>query len=384
MDADELEALIAEFDDIIFEKQDLPALIHFLENHEELLSANNPLNNQVWSVITAIADSSHWPAMLNLYHRSNPDNRFQVLSWMAEQRSPMLFAYLKQLAPQANLTEGNWVSLMRTIIGEEIQAGLFPEWYGLLEDTVMGNGVVQLIHAARMRGAYLSAPLPESYAQNLQALSRRLLLNHDDFYLSRNARPLLSELAALSTPEGFAAINEYFELPENSLGIKYWAAAELLMAGQPIPPDLASALAGENYYRIEIQELLEASGFSQLFPKKYASREKMSEAYVYNYDGKNFPDRLVFRGTHDAILRGSKGTFYAYEVFFEAEKVSFLGFAGPFSMNGKEITMEKNGIAYVLDKPFTKSGWKNELVDWLKRFETSMNEIEANWRERNE
>ncbi len=253
---------------------------------------------------------------------------------------------------------------------------LFPEILSLTASKLFVHWVISISHNLLDSNAITLEMLRpyETAFLHVADTSLASLLKKTDIDDGYRYLNMLKLLAAFNDDMTNKMLQDYLSV--NDLAIKEQAVLALLKNKQPVDSKQIEKLAADKAYRKDFYNELKEIGKESLFPGKYLSQRYMSESEIYvAASDEDEPSEIVFLTEKTLTIEGNKQRFFLYKVTYDydGEKTQYLGVAGPYSLNSKQI--ETIGDA-------TGLYWKEEFdpkkVDlYFKKFMEEMEEYKS-------
>ena len=147
------------------------------------------------------------------------------------------------------------------------------------------------------------------------------------------------------------------KLPET--GLKSKAVIALLKNEQPVPAAELLKIAADKEYRADFYRELNGLKKANLFPVQYAKQQSLAESDLYAIVSDEYEvGAVLFLGEKTASYQGKKKKFFLFKItlqFEEGEKESYLGIAGPYDLNTKELISYSDAGGINWQEPFNQS-----------------------------
>ncbi|SFQ54915.1 TraB/GumN family protein [Parafilimonas terrae] len=233
-------------------------------------------------------------------------------------------------------------SLLDTL---QITADIFPSLQPLIKDTAFAPVIVR-VASRLLDSGFIDKTFLENYKQDILQVAGRqyqhIKSDSDDYDITVYAS--LNLLGKMNNPEANAMLQQFSRLENTYPQLE--AVAKLLQNKQPVDAGVLKALAADKSQRVELYDTLKAYKKESLFPAQYLSQKSFAESLVYVEAGDDdYPDTLVYLSAKVVDFKGKKARFYFYKVGFgeDEDAANYLGCAGPFSLNEKDVTVKKAG-----------------------------------------
>lgn len=323
---------------------------------------------QLHRAIEKLADKSTLQFVRNNYKSFTGQReplKVSMLNLLAAIKTKESYALLKELllkSPPAVVGDRELSSEITDSL--QLAATLYPELLQLAANPGFSDRVLQVtIELADSSTIPVSMILP--YAPSIYRYTDSLIntLQKTDSadiegYLQRNRLRLL---AKLKQPEAYQLLQKYLSV--NQTYVRMEAAILLLKGGQSVAPAALEKIAADKWFRRDLHDSLLVLGKEKLFPEKYLTQALMAESDMYNEAYDEIPvEVLELVGERQLQYKGGLKRFYLFRVQFETvddeEPEVYLGIAGPFSADRKDVS-RINSITGL----FTSEGFDPEKLD---------------------
>lgn len=349
---------------VSFAKSDLPLLHKALLGtfYDDTLSWNNARSKLV-KAIESVADSSTVDFIRANYTllADRGGDQLSLLNVLVNYQDRYAYETLKELfigKPPADPGDRYSVSYRMTD-SLELTKILYPEILTLLKYEPYWDDItdytIRLLDSGMVNRDIL---LP--YTKDLFYIADTLLnggtLAGEDVW-SWKYSSLLELFGYINSAES----NQYLQrfLKEKDLFLKSVAALRLVKNDLPVDPAELEKLAADNEYRLDLYNDLKELGKAALFPAKYQTQRYFAEAELYiNASDDYTPSSMDYIGERLAELNGKKMRFYLFKISFEEEEGdepgTFLGIAGPYELDQKNLVTSNDATGYQYDEPYNK------------------------------
>ncbi len=349
---------------VSFEKSDLPLLHKALLGtyYDDTLSWNNARNKLV-RAIEPVADSSTVDFIKTNYAllADRGGDQLAMLNVLVNYKDRYAYEALKDLfvrKPPVNPGDRYSVSYRMTD-SLELTKILFPEILDLLKNEHYWDNItdytVRLLDSGVIKREIL---LP--HTKVLFHIADTLLtggtLDSEEVW-SWKYSSLLELFGYINSGES----NQYLQrfLKGKDLYLKSLAALRLVKNGQTVEAAELTKLAADNEYRLDLYNDLKELGKTSLFPAKYLTQRYFAEAELYTYASDDYsPSSMEYIGERLAELNGEKMRFYLFKIGFEDEEgndtESYLGMAGPYEIDPKNLVTTNDATGYQYDEAYNK------------------------------
>jgi hypothetical protein len=144
----------------------------------------------------------------------------------------------------------------------------------------------------------------------------------------------------------------------------------LLKNKQPVNSKDIYTLASTDEFRSNLYNELKELGKVNLFPPDFLTQKHLGQSELYGYATDDEPPQsLKYIGERTEMFMGKKQKFYLYKVEFDTTdpEYTYLGIAGPYSLNPKDYSSNHDATGLVWGEKFdvkkTDAMFKKHLVD---------------------
>lgn len=180
-------------------------------------------------------------------------------------------------------------------------------------------------------------------------------------------------LEYLNDEQSTTLLNRF--LQHRDILIKNTAAISLIKNGKPADPRQLELIAADRAFRSSFFDELKVIGKDELFPAKYRTQKLLGESQVYGYSTEEeyLPENIEYIESRDAIFNGEKKRFYLFRVTYKNDedgtRTSYLGMAGPFDLDQKNMVSTHDAVDIYYDSEFNKKTIDSEFREMLRRNE---------------
>lgn len=364
---------------VTFQKEDLPLLQEaLLYRYYDFDSSYYNNTNRTITDLAASLDSNH----LNLqfirenYTKLNNNNEYlkpYLLQLLSSDKTGESYNVLKDLLvkwpPQIMhsyyFTNSFYDSLA-------LSARLFPELLTLADDPGSSDWITML--ALRLLDStLLSKNQIRQYKNKFLSNTERLSVlspekrSENTFEFSN----LIKMLGKIELPETSAKL---FKLAkqDNERSIRLDIILALAESNQLPDQKEIYTLATTDEFRGELYNKLKKLGKEKLFPKDFLTQRHLGQSEVYAYAAEEGePDLIEFIGERTEHFMGKKQKFYLYKVLFMGDENFnyFLGVAGPFSLDPKDLQSSHDVTGLYWSEYFDEKRKDDHLKELIKQAE---------------
>lgn len=338
--------------DAPFTKEELPLLYeaYMKQYADDSISNYYSVRNQLQFVIAKLADNSTLKFVKNNYKSfagKREPLRVEMLNLLAAIQTKESYALLKELLLNAPPQEvGNHELSYRIADSLELTATLFPDILKLAGNPQFGSRIIQvtneLIDSSAIPVAMVM-PYTSSIYRYTDSVINVLHKTDSSEIEGYTERSRVNLLAKLKEPQAYELLQKYLSV--NQTFVRMEAAMLLLKNEQKVGVTVLEKIAADRWFRRDLYDSLLAIGKESLFPAKYLTQELMAESDMYNIA---YDDLVVsgmeLLGTRQIQYKGSLRRFYLYRIQLgegdEDEMETYLGIAGPYSVNEKDMSIK--------------------------------------------
>jgi uncharacterized protein YbaP (TraB family) len=367
------------FYDANFTGKDLPVLHKaLLQPYPDDSLSYGSTRQKIVNTLNNISDSSTVDYIKNNYHTLTGDKeayKVALLNVLAGQHTAYAYAGLKDLLlnhlPQST---GNYDGISYRLNDSLLLTRqLFPELLSLVRNKFMWKDVLtsatQLLDSSMIPVEMLK-PYEKDLLYHIDTLLNSGIIHAEDFS-SWNYINLIHLAGKLNTPGLNASLQKISA--GKDLQLKEEAVLRLYENNQPVDGKETEKLAANNEYRLSLYEGLKKMNKVSFFPLKYKTQRWFAEAELYNYDEEDaFPESMELVGERDATFDGIKQRFYLFKMNYAGEEdkmISYLGVAGPFSADGKNLATTNDVTSVDFDEEYDKKNINHQFERLLKQGE---------------
>jgi len=365
-----------------FTTEDLPKLHKgILQAYRDFDSTNDGAHSRLIEKILAIDSGSTFSFIKNNYSSLTGDReklKYSFLYCLLGLKSKEAFSLFKEIVTKELPKAGSAESL-RFALNDSLAltAAIFPEILPASKDTAFIK-MLPFVANRLMDSGQISKSLFDPYKENFYTFTRREIdrLKKEEPDYDYTAAQLIEFLTWLNDPVSHKLLSQFLAMP--GLSIKERAAVALLKCGQKVDPMQLENIAKDNFYRLTLYEDLEELKKQNLFPAKYYTQQLFAQSDIFQSASDDYePTAVTFIGVKTALFMGKQKRFYLFKVTYdyeEGEQETYLGVAGPYSIQpGKIITRSQVGGLYQ-DKAYDPAKVNAQFKDYLKQMEEYLKE----------
>jgi uncharacterized protein YbaP (TraB family) len=368
------------FNNVSFAKEDLPVLHKALT--EKYLNTDDyfSMNERIADEIVGLEDPSTVQFVAENYSKLKGEKsrfKYTLLYLLAIQHTKESYDLLKQLL-LTDLPEKGTSDRLSYALRDSLQLtrALYPEIVSLASDSTFAEALVSVSNKL-FDSSLLSVDIFKRYERQFlqQALKNLQVMksekeDQDLWWTYADWAPFI---ARFNDKESNDVLYRFLALP--SLDAKHDAAIALFKNEQPVPSVEITKLAADNRFRSELYEELKKINKSKIFPAKYATQLKIGESDVYEAGTDDYePSSVSFIAERVIDFMGKKEKFYLFKVTYDDEETSYLGIAGPYPPNSKEIFTNRDATGIYWEEQYDKTKLDQQFKAWLASVEQSQKE----------
>jgi hypothetical protein len=366
-------------DKVHFTKEELP-LLHqaMLVSYPDDSVDYSSTRTKLIKVIKELADSSTVDFVRTHYDKlaDRGSDQLALLTLLTNYKTTYSYNTLRELftaKPPENLMDRKTIGYSVTD-SLELARLLFPDILVLLKNGDYWEDVADYT-STLLDSGFIKPGMLLSFEKDIRLIADTLFngqtLEEADAWTWRYGS-LVSLLGYLNNAESNQLLQRF--LAQKDLYLKSLAAICLVRNGQVADPKEIGKLAADNDYRLDLFADLKKLGKEYLFPAKFRTQRYFAEAELYSYaTDDNSPSSIVFLGEREAELNGQRKKFYLFRVDFnyeeEDEASSYLGIAGPYEKEAKNLETTNDATEVYYDEEYDKKTVDQQFRELLKKAE---------------
>src|SRR6185295_15120264 len=183
-------------------------------------------------------------------------------------------------------------------------------------------------------------------------------------------------LAAFNDKHCDSILQKYLRL--DNLTLKQAAVVRLMMNDRAVSPVEVEKLAADKYYRRDIYDELKKINKLKYYPVKYLSQRHLAESDMWNYAyDDDEPSSVSYLGERVISTKSKKQRFHLFKIEYSYESedsgkmevYKYLGVAGPFSTDVKNLLIENDITGIYYDENFDPKKIDKHLAAYMKSLE---------------
>jgi uncharacterized protein YbaP (TraB family) len=359
---------------VTFEIKDLPllheALLLNYRDSGEYYSVNQKLIN----IVSGFADSTTEAFVSKQYPllKNEKENlRYDLLALLAKRKTASTYSLLKQFLLQP-LPSTGYVNTLQYAFRDslELTTSLFPEVLQNAADTLFGYSLVTVVNES-LDSNLISKDILMPYKSQLLAGAKfaAAKINKDENEEWKFGA-WADLLAWLNVPEGSAILKE--ALKAKDVYLKQQVIIAMLKNNLPVSAAEITKVAADKLQRRYFYEALVDIKKQNLFPAIYNSQKSLAESDLYAYISEEYDEdvTLTYIGERTETYEGKKKLFHLYKVRMiyddEERKQTFLGIAGPYTVNANEKVTYGDATGFYTSEEYTPVKTAKLLKAYLK------------------
>ncbi|OSZ80830.1 hypothetical protein CAP36_06205 [Chitinophagaceae bacterium IBVUCB2] len=377
-DKKKIEEIKLWWDNVEFTAADIPALqkLAFTIYPDFDTTYSRNLNSLIFQRIEALdSNKSTIDFIKTNYSSIQPKDEYVkplVVSYLSGIKTITSFTILKESLLKNSFAVGNAPYYYHTLYDSlELTATLFPELMQVAGRESMWE-LVSGLTTSLLDDSLIEKSLIRQYSKPFIEATNRILVSdkkniEEGLY---NYADLIRILGIINSAETNNLLAKFAKF--NNRGIRFQASIALLENNQPVDTKTIMTLATTDEFRHELYDQLKKMNKLKLFPTAYLTQKELGKSKLYSYaTDEEAPSMITDAGTRTILYKGKQQKFYLYKVAFsEDEPVYYLGVAGPYPLNSKDLTSIHTITGVYWDKEFG-----DESID--KLFNEYMASIEA-------
>lgn len=250
----------------------------------------------------------------------------------------------------------------------KLTAALFPEIMELADKESMWELVSEMTATLFDSSLIDKASIIKYSKKFIDVAERNLAANKNEEEEYFNYNDLISVLEIINSPESNALLTKFSKVKSNET--KFRAVIAMLINKLPVDTKIIAALAATDAYRHDLYDQLKKIDKLTLFPLIQLTQKQLGKSILYAYaTDEEAPESITDISVKTIMYKGKQQKFYLYKVNF-SDEVSYLGVAGPYSLNIKDMTSK-----HELTGVYWENEYNSKRVDaFFKEYITSMEE----------
>lgn len=348
-------------------------LFDYLDDSSYYLSARDRLVNS----LNDMTDSGTVD-FVRLHFNDNEKAKFNLLDLLARYKTAYSYSVLKELLLKHTPKEKGALELSYRIIDSiELAKKLFPEILELSNNTLFAERLISITKELLDSNAIsieMLLPFKENFLYTADTILNTLSRTSKEEFWGGNYTDLVNLLGKFNDGDCNAMLQRYLVLED--LYIKNETVINLLKNNQQVKEKDIQLLAEDNDYRRSLYEQMKKMGKAKLFPSKYTTQKYMAESdmYVsaYDDDGESYEVKLI--SERETLYKGEKKRFYLFKVIYKyetgdednGESDVYLGIAGPYSLDSKNLDTDKDATGLFYKANFDSKKINEQFEEWLQ------------------
>jgi uncharacterized protein YbaP (TraB family) len=376
------------FETVIFEKADLPllqqALLYQYQDFDTGYYSSN-INGKIATAIIEL-DSNHTSVSFikDNYSKITPERELIkpfLLSVLGRIKTSESYSLLKEIIiKQPPAIETGYYFSHDLYDSLKLSRQLYPEVFSRAADPGLSwliNGIGVSLLDSNLLGRNDLLPYKDIFIAAAKKELARPAEELED--IAGGYADLIKLLGVLNLPEANAQLNRFGKLNDKATRMQVITA--LLKNNQPVDRKDIYTLATTDEFRSELYNELKELGKLNLFPPDYLSQKHLGQSELYGYATDDEPPQsLKYIGERTELFMGKKQKFYLYKVAFDETdpEYTYLGIAGPYSLNPKDYSSTHDATSVIWSEKFdakkTDAMFKKHLADMEKDLKADKND----------
>ncbi|MFC0775903.1 TraB/GumN family protein [Terrimonas alba] len=344
------------WNDLDFTKADLPALQKMsfrLYPDFDTLYNSDALNGKIMDKIGELDDDHNMIRYIRDHYQSIQANDEYVkpflVSYLSGIKSKESYSVLKEILINYPLRIQHPIYFSNNFYDSlSLTATLYPELFIYAGKDVLCHQVTSMAASLLDSNLISNTSIKQNAAGFITSAQRIIIKEKNDIEeYGYNYYDWIRMLGVINTPESNALLNKFSKF--NDRGVRFKTLIALLKNNKPVDSKTIYTLATTDEYRHDLFEELKKIKKQGLFPLQYLSQRDLAKSKIYVYAAdEDQPGIISYAGEKIIDFKGKNQKFYLFKVpistDFDAE--TYLGIAGPYSVNPKEYlsTHELTGI----------------------------------------
>ena len=277
--------------------------------------------------------------------------RLISLGILTRQHTAASYDLLGRLLADSLPEAGNYIYLQGLHDSLALSKGLFPNAFKAFNNKMLvwqlGNLALTLLDSS-----LLDLSVIAGHKNQLTGLASGVLGLKGDELKEQSYKfvPSIELLARLNDAEANVWLRKLAKSP--ALDVKEAALLGLVKNGEKLSTADFLPLARSDEYRSLLYDKLKEAGKMNLFPVDFLTQQLLGKSLVFAEANEDEPPVVVFVKEKTIGFKGVKKKFYLYKVSIGDYGEDYLGIAGPYSLNGKDLASSSEATGVYWDEPF--------------------------------
>jgi hypothetical protein len=373
------DAAVTTLRSITFTKNDLPQVRNaLLKSYRDDSLSYGSVKSTLIRSMTGLTDDATVDFIRDHYDelKGQGDNQVALLNVLANYQSAYAYTLLKDL--WINKTPSKLED--RTMVGYSVSDSLlltktlFPELLALLANKDFSEEVTRLT-IELMDSNMLSPAVLKPYARQIRYMADTLIsgqtLAGQDYWWWPYGN-IVKLAGHLNDDSSNAIVARYLSLQD--VYLKRTAVVALVRNGKTVDAAHLDAVAASVDNRMAFYEELKKAGKLHLFPEKFRTQRYFAESQVHEYSDEDYtPDAIEFIESREALFNGEKKRFFLFRLIYrneeEGKSESYLGMAGPFELDPRNLESNKDALEINFDEAYNKKTLDTDFRNLLRKGE---------------
>lgn len=365
------------WDDLEFTKADIPALqnlaLSIYPDFDSTYYGN--LNSKIFTTIELL-DSSNTTVdfIKNNYAAIQPKDEYikpLVISYLSGVKTTESYGVLKKCFLQHSFAVGKPPYYPHSLYDSlGLTATLYPELMQLANKESMWS-LVSGTATSLLNDSLITKNAIRQYGKQFIESAKRILEyeKNEVEEVPYNYTDLIRILGIINTPESNAQLAKFAKF--NSREIRFRTLIAMLENNQAVDSRTINTLATTDEYRHDLYDQLKRINKLKLFPLSYLSQKELGKSKLYEYaTDEEAPQFISDAGVRTVLYKGKQQKFYLYKVSFsEEEGTYYMGVAGPYPLNAKDVSSTHDVTGIYWDKEFDAKSIDKLIKEYLASLE---------------
>jgi uncharacterized protein YbaP (TraB family) len=372
---------LAALSDAAFSKDDMPLLqTALLESYPTDSTGVDP-RQKIVDILQDMTDSSTIEFIREnfpLQAGKNEVVKFYLLDLLARHKTSRSYSVLKELLLNHTPMEkqdmelsfyiNDSLKLTRQLYPEILQLSsniFFTERIMTLSNELLDSGMISLD---------MLLPHKRDFYTIMDSVVLALSNKDENEYNSYYYKGMIHLLHYFNDSASNRLLYKYLRLDNKTLKIE--AIVGLLNNNRHVDAKEIELVGADKINRRDFYEELKIAGKQKYFPTRFLTQQFMAESDIHNYSSDDaYPDKIFFLGTRTITYKKEKKRFYLFKVIFiyenedgKNEESQYLGIAGPYSMDLKELETDNEVTGLFYDEKFDAKKIEKYFAEYMKGF----------------
>jgi hypothetical protein len=178
---------------------------------------------------------------------------------------------------------------------------------------------------------------------------------------------LIRLLGIINTGESNELLKRFSK--SNSKDIRLSTVAAMLGNNLPVDSKTIYTLAITDAYRHDLYDAMKQINKLKLFPAEFLTQKALGKSKLYDYATDEYaPEEISYTGERTVLYKGKQQKFFLYKVSLGEDEV-YLGVAGPYSINPKDLVSTHEATGLYWDKTYDAKTIESLFNEYIKSLE---------------